>query len=38
VAAVGLVYGAAHGVGHLVGVEDGAAFEVSGGAAYGLDE
>ncbi len=37
-AAVGFVDGAAHGVGHLVGVEDGAAFEVAGGAADGLDE
>ena len=37
-AAVGLVDGALHGVGHVVGVEDGAAFEVAGGAADGLDE
>ena len=37
-AAVGFVDGALHGVGHLVGVEDGAAFEVAGGAADGLDE
>ena len=37
-AAVGLVDGALHGVGHLVGVEDGAAFEVAGGSADGLDE
>ena len=37
-ASVGFVDGAAHGVGHFVGVEDGAAFEVAGGAAYGLDE
>jgi hypothetical protein len=29
---------AAHGVGHLFGVEDDAAFEVPGGAADGLDE
>jgi hypothetical protein len=32
------VGGALHGVGHLVSVEDGAAFEVAGGAADGLDE
>ena len=37
-AAVGLVDGAAHGVGDAVGVEDGAAFEVARGAAHGLDE
>ncbi len=37
-AAVGFVDGALHGVGHLVGVEDGAAFDVAGGAADGLDE
>ena len=37
-AAVGLVDGALHGVGHLVGVEDGAAFDVAGGSADGLDE
>ena len=36
--AVGLVDGAAHGVGHLIGVEDGAAFDVARGAADGLDE
>ena len=32
-AAVGFVDGALHGFGHLVGVEDGAAFKVAGGAA-----
>ncbi len=35
---VGFVDGAAHGVGHLVGMKDGAAFEVAGGAPDGLDE
>ena len=37
-ATIGFVDGALHGVGHLVGVEDGAAFDVAGGAADGLDE
>ena len=37
-AAVGFVDGAAHGVGHRVGVEDGAAFDVARGAAHGLDQ
>ena len=37
-AAVGFVDGPLHGVGHLVGVEDGATFDVAGGATDGLDE
>ena len=37
-AAVGLVDGRAHGVGHHVGVEDGHALHVAGGAADGLDQ
>ncbi len=37
-AAIGFVDGALHGVGHLVGVEDGAAFDVTSGSADGLDE
>ena len=37
-AAVGLVDGALHGVGHLVCVEDGATFQVAGGAADSLDQ
>ena len=37
-AAVGLVDGALHGVGHLICVEDCPAFDVAGGAADGLDE
>ena len=34
----GLVDGAAHGVGHFVSVNDGAAFEVAGGAVDDPDE
>ena len=37
-AAIGFVDGLAHGVGHSVGVEDGAAFKMARGAAHGLDE
>ena len=37
-AAVGLINGPAHGVGHVVGVENRPAFQVAGGAADGLDE
>ena len=35
---VGLVDGAPHGVGHLIGVQDGAAFNVARSAADGLDQ
>jgi hypothetical protein len=37
-ATVGLVDGALHGVSHLVREQYGAALQVAGGAAYGLDE
>src|SRR6185312_10259581 len=36
--AVGLVYGAAHGVGELVGVHDDRALGMTRGAANGLNE
>jgi hypothetical protein len=37
-AALGLVHGALHGAGDLVGVEDGLAVDVARGAADGLDQ
>ena len=37
-AAVGLVDGALHGVGHFIRVQDCSALQVAGGAANGLDE
>jgi hypothetical protein len=37
-APLGLVYGPAHGAGHLVGVEDGLSLCVAGRAADGLDQ
>src|ERR1035441_3524255 len=37
-AAVGFIHRAAHGIGDSVGVEDGAAFEMAGCSAHGLNE
>ena len=37
-AAVGFIDGALHGVGHFVGVKNGAAVQVAGAAADGLNE
>ena len=37
-AAIGFADGLAHRVGHAVGVEDGATFDVASAAAHGLDQ
>ncbi len=37
-AALGLIQGAADGIGHHIGIQNGAATQVAGGASDGLDE